>query len=335
MKKKSNHRVYLGKLQDGYLQYFQEGLRWIGFADMVSSESRIFIKPNLTYPYYVPGVMTSPEALEAAILALKEYSSRLVIGDSDSGGYNRFSMNQVYHETGIFKFAEEHGVKVVNLSSLETEPVSIDVQGKLRTFRLPRLLTRGIDYLITMPVPKVHMNTTVSLSFKNQWGCIPENADRLKLHPYLRYVLPKLNELIHAEVTMMDGRFGLTGSGPLRGETVRLDWVLVSNSLGSAARTACDLMQIPVDSIYHLRYASGKGLIPSIANIQFNQEHESFKQIRFEVKKAWTDFPGHLSFRFPFFAWLAYFSPFADFLHKVLYLFREPFFDYERYSEDK
>jgi 4-aminobutyrate aminotransferase-like enzyme len=49
------------------------------------------------------------EAIEAAILAIKDYTPHITIGDSDSGGYNRFSMDEVYRETGILDFAKKYG----------------------------------------------------------------------------------------------------------------------------------------------------------------------------------------------------------------------------------
>jgi hypothetical protein len=37
-----------------------------------------------------------------------------------------------------------------------------------------------------------------------------------------------------------------------------------------------------------------------------------------------------MAFHSPAFAWLAYFSPAAPLLHRILYLFRKPFYDYSR-----
>lgn len=38
--------------------------------------------------------------------------------------------------------------------------------------QLPKLLLEEIDCLISVPVLKVHVMTTVTLSTKNLWGCL-------------------------------------------------------------------------------------------------------------------------------------------------------------------
>ena len=50
--------------------------------------------------------MTSLEAVEAAIIALKDYTSHIYVGDSDSGGYNPFSMHEVYGEIGMYELGQ-------------------------------------------------------------------------------------------------------------------------------------------------------------------------------------------------------------------------------------
>ncbi len=47
--------------------------------------------------------------------------------------------------------------------------------------KLPAALVEACDSFITVPVPKVHVMTNVSLGFKNQWGCLPD-VKRLRDH---------------------------------------------------------------------------------------------------------------------------------------------------------
>ena len=181
-----------------------------------------------------------------------------------------------------------------------------------------------------MPVPKIHMYTGVSLTFKNQWGCIPEPKDRLRLHPQLPRVLFEVNKAVHARVAIVDGRWGLNVSGPLRGDPVALDWLLVTDDLGAGARICCELMQVPLTKIRHLRYVERAGAIPARTEIETNRDTAPFVRDRFRLRRKWTDYPGFLAFNSRAIAHLAYFSPLATFLHKLLYLFREPFYDYDQ-----
>ncbi len=328
-------RVYVQRTHDDDLERIQQGLEWIGFGRLVTASSRVFIKPNLTFPTYRPGVMTSPQAIEAAILAVREYTPHIYIGDADSGGYNRFSMDEVYRETGLGQFADRYGVQVINLSHVPRQTIHFAYRRKSFALDLPRLLTDEMDLLITMPVPKVHANTGVSLTFKNQWGCIPEPQDRLRLHPYFQHVIWEVNRAVKTRIAIVDGRYGLNVNGPMKGQPVELNWVLVSNDIGAAAAVACELMQIPLKRIRHLAYIKKLGGIPDLAQIEMNQDTRPFSTTRFYLRRKWTDYPGYLAFQSPFLAYLAYFSPLADLLHRVLYLFREPFYDHQKYAIPK
>jgi uncharacterized protein (DUF362 family) len=326
------YHAYLGSLEkEDYLSNFQKGLEFIEFGKKVSHNTKIFIKPNLTYPEYRPGVMTNPEAVSSSIQAISDYTSQIWIGDSDSGGYNRFSMDNVYIATGLKELCTKNGAKIVNLSKLQQRPIQFQVNGKQIVLDLPVLLTDEVDFTVTMPVPKIHCNTIVSLSFKNQWGCIPENRDRLRLHPYFSQVILEVNNAIHTNVVMMDGKYGLNRNGPMKGSPVKLDWSMVTDNIGCAEKLGCDLMQIPLMTVPHLRYIREKGLIPKSEEIILNQDIAPFRKTRFYLHRNLTDYPGMIAFKSPFFAYIAYFSPVSKSLHKLLYLVREPFYDYDKH----
>jgi uncharacterized protein (DUF362 family) len=327
-------RAFIGDLRKGrYLDIIHDGLVYIGFNQAVSRESSIFIKPNLTFPIYRPGVMTSLEAIEATIISIKDYTPHIYIGDSDSGGYNRFSMGDVFQKIGLFDLTKKYNVEVVNLSKLEQKMIHFRYKNRNFNLNLPRLLIEEIDLLVTMPVPKIHANTGVSLTFKNQWGCIPENYDRLRYHPYLEHVLLEVNQAVKAKVAIIDGKYGLNVNGPMQGQNVDLGWALITNNIGAGARLACELMQINLEKIKHLRYAQSLGMIPDMSEIQINQNLQPFIREKFYLKRKWTDWPGYFAFHNSYLASLAYFSPASGFLHRLLYLFREPFYEYQRYTK--
>jgi uncharacterized protein (DUF362 family) len=325
-----NTSAYIDSLENGHINCIQNGLKWINASEFIKPETRVFIKPNLTFPTYRPGVMTDPKTIEASIQVLRAYTPHLFIGDSDSGGYNRFPMEDVYRNTGIIDFANKYGVQVVNLSRGPRKTIQFKYRNKDFSLDLPRLLTDEIDILITMPVPKVHANSGVSLTFKNQWGCIPENKDRLRLHPYLQHVILEVNKAVKAKLAIVDGTFGLNINGPMRGQPVELNWILVANDIGAGARVTCEIMQINLEKIQHLRYASQLGFIPALNEIRLNKDLNPFKKVKFTLKRKWTDWPGVLAYRYPAVAYLGYFSPLAKWLHHLLYLVREPFYDYHR-----
>jgi uncharacterized protein (DUF362 family) len=322
--------VVLRNLQEGYPKTIETGLEEVGFFTRVPAGAPVLLKPNLTFPVYRPGVMTSYECLKATVTLLVRRGYPVIIGEADSGGYNRFSIDEVFRGMGIDKLAQETGARITNLSF--TEPEWLDIRVGLRRLKVPvpRLLLHDIGAFITLPVPKVHLNTRVSMSIKNQWGCIQEPAERLKLHPYFAEVMYELNSRLPHAHSIIDGRYGLTRSGPMLGDPIELNWLLVSNDLVAADRVCCRLMQIDELEVGFLRHFRKRGWWSEFSEIRLRPDWEQFRKEKFYLHRKWTDLPGLACFNSAFLAWLGYRSPLAGFAHWLLYLFREPFYDYDK-----
>ena len=127
-------RIYLERLGGDYPGRIEEGLEQVGFFQIIEPGSRVFLKPNLTFPSYRPGVMTSPECLEAVTQLLVKRGYSVLIGEADSGGYNRFSMDEVFQKMGIRELAERTGAKIVNMSY--TEPSIVEGRHRGRRLRI-------------------------------------------------------------------------------------------------------------------------------------------------------------------------------------------------------
>lgn len=320
--------VFLRDLSEGHEPAVAAGLEAVGFFADVPAGGTVFLKPNLTFPEYRPGVMTSPDCLSAVVRTLRSRGYQVLIGEADSGGYNRFSMDAVFEGMGIHRLCEETGAKCVNISFTAPEMLELKVGRRRLRVPVPKLLLDGsVDAFITLPVPKVHLNTRVSMSIKNQWGCIQDPNERLKLHPFFSEVMYELNRRLPRAHSIIDGRFGLTRSGPMLGDPVRLDWVMVSNDLVAADRVCCRLMQIDERRVRHLMHFRRRGWWSEYEAIGLTTPIEPFIKEKFYLKPKLTDLPGIACFNSSFLAWLGYHSPLAGFAHWLLYLVREPFYD--------
>jgi len=191
---------------------------------------------------------------------------------------------------------------------------------------LPTLLLDETDLFITMPVPKVHANAGVSLSLKNQWGIIQEPALRLKLHPYFREVIYQVNKALPKTIAVVDGKYGLTRNGPMRGDALELNWVLVGDNLFYVDFVLTEMMGLNPFKIPYLNYILHREGIRSLEGVQFNQDHKSFMKELFYLDREWTDLPGVLTFNSRCLAYVGYESALAQPLHWLLYKFREPFY---------
>lgn len=319
-------RLFISRLDGRYEAAIREGLEYVGLVSRLRPGDRVFVKPNLTYPTYRPGVMTSPEAVEALIRVLGDHAVRITVGEADSGGYNPFSMSEVFRATGLEEMARRYGVDLVNLTHAPSRPLRIRSGLRRLEVPLPVRVLDDTDWFVSMPVPKVHMNTGVSLTLKNQWGLIQVPAARLRLHPYFSDVVYEINRALPPSVSVVDGRFGLTRSGPLRGDPLELDWLMVADNLFAADYACCHLMGIPTSSVPYLSEALDREGIQRLAQLEWSQESAPFCSTGFYLKRAWTDLPGLFAFKSRIAAYVGYESPLAGLLHKILYLFREPFY---------
>ena len=322
-------RIYIERISNNYLEQIQEGLTFVDMTSKVKPGDKVFIKPNLTFPHYRAGVMTSPECIEQLVVALKDYTNDIIIGEADGGGYNRFSMDEVFEKTGLRTISKKYNVKLVNLSKMPSRNIHFQYKRREFSVPLPQLLLDEVGLFITVPVPKVHANTGVSLSIKNQWGCIQEPSLRLKLHPYLKKVALEINKALNVNISIIDGRYGLNRNGPLRGDEVELGWLMVADNILAADMVCCTLMGIDPMSVEHLRFYHSYESLPTLDNFHFNQNYTRFASPHFYLSRDLLDYPGYFAFRSPFLAYLAYHSPLSRILHKGLYLFREKFYDHE------
>lgn len=323
-------KVFISPLDDDYARPIEMGLLDVGFFETVRPGATVFLKPNFTFPIYRPGVMTSFACIKAVTECLVQRGYKVIIGEAESGGYNPFSMDAVFEQMGMNELARQTGARLVNISYTEPELLKIRVGLRHLSIPMPRLLLHEIDAFITLPVPKMHMNTRVSMSIKNQWGCIQSPAERLKLHPFFAEVIFEVNRRLPRAHSIIDGRFGLNGTGPMRGDVVELNWLLVSNDLVAADRVCCKLMQLDERNVPYLQHFRREGWWTAFSDIALNRELDPFKAVQFYLTRHWTDLPGLACFNSTFLAWLGYRSPFADLAHRLLYLFREPFYDYTK-----
>jgi uncharacterized protein (DUF362 family) len=123
-------RMFLDSIGAGYLPVIREGLMHVDLGARLKQGDTVFIKPNLTFPVFRKGVMTNPECVEALIIALKDYTDRIVIGEADSGGYNRFDIDGVMEKTGIKAMGRKYGIRTVNLSHVPRDPIHFSYRGR-------------------------------------------------------------------------------------------------------------------------------------------------------------------------------------------------------------
>jgi uncharacterized protein (DUF362 family) len=263
-----------------------KSLDFIRWKDIVQKDSTVFIKPNFTYPFYKEGVTTNPLVLKEILEILKDRAGRVIVGESD-GGNHSFSADSAFTGHGMQDICKESGAELVNLSKIPAETVEDKILGKKVKVQLPKLLLHNIDCFISVPVLKVHVMTTVTLSMKNLWGCYPDTM-RCLHHKYLSRKLTLITKSLNPQLVIIDGTYSLDGHGPLYGTPVKTDLIISANNPVVADSLGSAVMGIPVSKVEHILFAEKEGLgTTDLSKVSVNDWNQ-FSQ-KFEVNKTILD----------------------------------------------
>jgi uncharacterized protein (DUF362 family) len=331
----SIHRVYIEKFnsESSPVETISNALRWINAESIIVPGARVFIKPNLTWRTPTPGVTVTPVFLRALVESLLPYAPNLMIGESE-GGQACFQAEEAFESHGLYLLEKEYGVRVINLSKYSHEPISANIAGKKINVSLPSLLLHEVDVFISVPVPKIHAMTGVSLGFKNQWGCLGDKM-RVNQHPKFNAAICAINKILNPRICIFDGTYFLNRTGPMMGEKTKMNLVIAGNDVGAASLACCEIMGIDPLSVGHHRTAQKAGMFPkSRDEIYFNENPSRFSGARFRLKRAFINYIHLLAFHSTILNRLFYDSLFADGLHEMLWFVRRnPFVKHFLYGK--
>jgi uncharacterized protein (DUF362 family) len=243
---------------------------------------KIYIKPNMSHPEYVPGVVTCPELLSEVVALLRDGNNEVVVGESN--GFN-YPCNSAFEKTGIEAAVKRAGGSVLNLSEDKVVRVKFPGNGTpLKELFLPKTVLDA-DAVVDLPLMKTHEFAMYSGAIKNLFGCVPSNR-RIYLHPYLPEVFYRLYAILKPRLTIMDARIGIEGNGPTKGKPVKMDLMLTSNDALAIDFTAAKIMQLNWEQTYLGYIAKKAGLKESaikVEGLQVNDVSRKFELPRIDL----------------------------------------------------
>lgn len=320
LKNSVKHRAYVAKIGDNLTATLANGLKFINWDKHLNKNSTVFIKPNFTFPNYKPGVTTTPEILRALLEVLKDRAGRIIVGESD-GGNHSFQAEEAFRRHNMYEICQESSAELSNLSRLPSTTVKGKVCRKTVEVELPRLLLEEIDCFISVPVLKVHVMTTVTLSLKNSWGCVPDTMRCLQ-HQDIDYKLALIAKHLKPRIIIVDGTYALDRHGPMYGNAVKTDLLLVSDNTVAADAMGARLMGFDPGRIKHIAIAERAGLgSTSLNDVTLNAEWQRHVK-HFTVKRTLVDTASRLLFCSDALARLVMQSPLTPFVYQIARLLR-------------
>jgi uncharacterized protein (DUF362 family) len=277
MPKMQQKTVKITRVQEDTEEILKEAVRGAG----LHGKRKIFVKPNMSHPEYVPGVVTNPALLRELVSLLRDGSEEVVVGESD--GFN-YSCRLAFEETGIAEAVKKAGGTVINLSEDKVVKVKFRGNGPLENLFLPKAVLDA-DAVVDVALMKTHEFTVYSGAIKNLFGCVPSNR-RIYLHPYLPEVFYRLYTVFKPKLTIMDARVGIEGNGPTKGNPVKMDLMLTSKDALALDVIATKVMCLDWKQTY-LGYIAAKTGLNEVAieveGLQVNEVKHRFELPRIDL----------------------------------------------------
>jgi len=226
-------------------------------------------------------MVTTSKIIEGVIQLLLEHGCKdISIGEGAIIGI--FDVLQPYTKrgfkgTGIDRVAKKYGVKLIDFNQGPFQELDL---GGIKVQVSQTALES--DFLINIPVLKTHLQTKVSLGFKNLKGCLSKaSKKRFHITNRLDTLICLLNEAIKSNLVIIDGIYMLEkGPEPLVGLAHRKDLIIASTDIFDGDVVGATILGIDPWQVGYLReFAERHNRSFDISTIQIKGEDiESLKE---------------------------------------------------------
>ncbi len=236
-------------------------------------------------------VNTNPDVVTAVFHYLRErFKANYFIGDSPIINTN---IREAFEQSGYSELINDPNIQFVDLDSRPPVERAIKNGKILKKIKLTGYLDE-FDYIISIPVLKMHMHTGASLSFKNMKGLIYKR-EKITLHHLqapdiieqiknpkkevkeLDVAISDLAQVMRPDLAIIDASYALEGMGPSSGNAVKLNTIISSTSFLAADILALAITQPEwtLDDVPHLKIISDTliNAPKSLDDVQTNPEN--------------------------------------------------------------
>jgi uncharacterized protein (DUF362 family) len=231
----------------------------------VARGKRVLLKPNagrLGKPG--SGITTDPEVVGAAIDAFRQAGADVAVGESPITGIKTM---EAFETTGIAEQARKRDCPLIDMDARPCVEIDIPNGVVINKLKLcPEVLE--FDYIVSIPVMKMHMHTDITLAIKNMKGCLWRRS-KVHLHMLgpiegsneksLNVAIADMSSVLRPHLSIIDGTVGMEGLGPSAGAKKALDCIVVSADAFAADAVACRLMGTCAEDIPYLRMGAERG----------------------------------------------------------------------------
>jgi uncharacterized protein (DUF362 family) len=249
-------RVAVVKGERGLEPVFK-AIELIPFKEALVSFETVLVKPNLiTSHTFETGITTDPIVVEAVIMKIKELDKKVIVVETEGG---ITSPDKAIHETGMMEVIERLGIEYVNMGKLKDKvELRVTEPRAIQSFEVARIAIESA--IITVPSMKTLHHTTITMGLKNMLGMLT-TRNKYLMHRYgMKNVIYDICKTIPPTLSVIDGFYGKSGSGPWSGLPVKMDTIIASTDPVAADATAARCIGIDPFTIEHVRWLHEAGM---------------------------------------------------------------------------
>lgn len=225
----------------------------------LDSNSRVLIKPNLcSIKSHETGTTTDPRIVEEIIKYLKNTFDVSDISIVESDG-SQVLADLAFELLGYRRIADKLDVKLVNLSKV---PFSIKIFPEnvfVKKIKVPEIF-QEVDFFISVPKIKTHMDCYMTCALKNQYGCNPYWRKTI-YHKHLDDAIVDFNAAFKPDMVVVDGIVAMDGrKGPTDGVPLRMNTLIVGRDSVAIDHFVSTLMGIDPSKVQYIVEAERRGL---------------------------------------------------------------------------
>lgn len=252
------------------------GFRELGISAEGIKGKIILLKPNLVKPQkHLDHICTHPLVIRGAIEAFLSLGAAEVFV-AEASGHGRDSFIDL-EESGLADILYEDRIPFVDLN--ESSVLKAKNQGQksqLEYLYFPEEVYKA-DIIVSMAKMKTHHWAGVTLSMKNMFGVMPGIVygwPKNLLHwAGIDECIYDINATLKPWLAIVDGIVGMEGNGPIMGDPVRSNVIIMGLNCPAVDATCARIMGIEPSKIPYLKYASGK--IGPISETNIEQRGEN------------------------------------------------------------
>lgn len=252
---------------------------------------KILLKPNIGRDAKKNlGINTSPTVTHAVFQFLKKrFDAQFYIGDSPILGVKT---RNAFISSGYGYLLKHKDLQFLDLDHKAPVKLSIENGKILKSIKVTGYF-HDMDYIVSIPVLKMHMHTGASLSFKNMKGLIYKR-EKVRLHQLqvddsikgghkeLDVAIADLANVMTPDLAVIDAHYAQEGMGPSAGHRRKMNTIIASTDFLAADMVALDIVKLGIEHAPHLELISQQ--ISGVRSIK------GIKTVPVDVSAFKTDF---------------------------------------------